>query len=443
MMVALSPVGLAAPVDESNERLPAHVSLDDALRIFRSKSFDLLLADAAIAGAEGDVKAAAAIPNPSFSGGLYRSFFSETPVPLFETNLGWFVGVGDANAIEDTLSGKRGLRSRVAQAALRAVRLSRADAERLLEFQVKQQYIQAVEAQDALDFATEVQTSSARTFELTHVRRTAGAISEADEAKVEVAKLEAEQAVRAARQAVAVAKTGLAFLLGAREDAATFEVDQDLPKFVVPPRLAAATVPGMMREALDGRPDLRAAGAQRERAAGAAALARRLRFPDLSLNLQYSQEGSASGKVSPAQTGIPQSAISPITPPTVELSIAGTLPFLYQQQGEIRKSDADLQAQEVQATKVAALVAADVRTAFENYTAARELVERMQQRLLERAGRVRDLVSVQYQKGAASLLEFLDAQRTYVSTNVEYIQNLTGYWTAVFQLEEAVGKDLR
>ena len=46
-------------------------------------------------------------------------------------------------------------------------------------------------------------------------------------------------------------------------------------------------------------------------------------------------------------------------------------------------------------------------------------------------------------KGAATLMDFLDAERTYIATNVEYFQDLTAYWTAIFQLEQAVGVELR
>jgi cobalt-zinc-cadmium efflux system outer membrane protein len=40
-------------------------------------------------------------------------------------------------------------------------------------------------------------------------------------------------------------------------------------------------------------------------------------------------------------------------------------------------------------------------------------------------------------------MDYLDAQRTYIATNVEYLQDLTNYWTAVFQVEQAVGTELR
>ena len=51
---------------------------------------------------------------------------------------------------------------------------------------------------------------------------------------------------------------------------------------------------------------------------------------------------------------------------------------------------------------------------------------------------MRDLVEIQYHKGAASLLDYLDAYRTYIATNVEYIQDLAAYWSAEHALESAV-----
>jgi cobalt-zinc-cadmium efflux system outer membrane protein len=67
----------------------------------------------------------------------------------------------------------------------------------------------------------------------------------------------------------------------------------------------------------------------------------------------------------------------------------------------------------------------------------------MQGRLLERARRARDLVRVQYEKGAASLLELLDAQRTFAQTHAEYLQDLHDLWLAHFKLLAAVGREPR
>jgi cobalt-zinc-cadmium efflux system outer membrane protein len=48
-------------------------------------------------------------------------------------------------------------------------------------------------------------------------------------------------------------------------------------------------------------------------------------------------------------------------------------------------------------------------------------------------------VEIQYQKGAASLLDYLDAQRTHLTNEIDYLAALATFWTAVFQLEQAVG----
>ena len=63
-------------------------------------------------------------------------------------------------------------------------------------------------------------------------------------------------------------------------------------------------------------------------------------------------------------------------------------------------------------------------------------------RLLDRARRARDLTALQYEKGATSLLDYLDAQRTYIAVNAEYLQDLANYWDAVFQLEAASATEL-
>ena len=47
----------------------------------------------------------------------------------------------------------------------------------------------------------------------------------------------------------------------------------------------------------------------------------------------------------------------------------------------------------------------------------------------------------QYQKGAVSLFERLDAERTFVAVQVEYLQTMADFWTARYQLEAAVGSE--
>jgi cobalt-zinc-cadmium efflux system outer membrane protein len=417
--------------------LPPVVNLDEALRLFHAHGLDLILAEATVESAEGDLQTAGAIPNPVL--GLSGNHtFSYNPGSAADCGSGatcsangFGIDLGDQAALFDSLSGKRGLRLRVARAALAAARQGRLDAVRTLEFQVKQQYIQTTLAQDQLDFAREVERAATKTFELNQIRYQKGAISEADEAKVEAAKLESDQAVSNARQGLQTAKLGLAFLLGARGKLPTFEVEPDLPKYAVPAPLIAASSASLLRLALEHRPDLEGQRKQVERAEGSIALARRQRVPDIALDVNYQQIGYG---------GIGTNA--PLTPPTLTVGVSAPLPVFYHMQGEIRKAEADFKSADVERAKIEAQITNDVGSAFSTFATSRELVERMESRLLERAKRARDLVEIQYLRGAASLLEFLDAQRTYIGTNLEYLNDLSSYWIAVFQLEQAVGMDL-
>ncbi len=144
--------------------------------------------------------------------------------------------------------------------------------------------------------------------------------------------------------------------------------------------------------------------------------------------MQFSQEGHG------------QSAIQP---PTITFGISATLPLFNRYRGEVAHARADLQTQEVSQKKVEAQIASDVSTAFSAFTRASSRLTRMKGRLLDRSARARDLVRLQYEKGAASLFELLDAQRTFLGTQNEYLQTLNDYWMAVFQLEQATGVELR
>ncbi len=450
VVVILALSGAAAPAHAQPEAaplvLPDYLSLDDALKIFRQRGLDLLIADATVSSAEGDVKVAGAVPNPNLSY-TFSHIFNYDPnlvCPQDPANPSAPVGsqvcspnvhnltIGDNAALEDTLSGKRWLRLKVARAALAAARMSRADAQRTLGLTVKTAYINAVQARDNLDFALQVQTGANQVFQLNQTRYNAGAISEADLAKIETNKLEADQAVDSAEQALRAAKVQLAFLLGVRGRVPDYKVDQDLPKFSVPALLAKTTPDTLLTDAVEHRPDLKALKFQRDRAQASIALAKRQRFPDLSLSLGFDYAAPAGGSFS-----------SNTTPPTIIAGISGNLPLFYQQQGEIKKAEADYRTQDLTFAKTQAQLVSDVEGAYNAFVESRKLVERMEGRLLDRSKRARDLVLLQYQKGAASLLEYLDAQRTFIATMVEYLQDVTNYWTAVYQLEAAIGVDLR
>jgi cobalt-zinc-cadmium efflux system outer membrane protein len=133
---------------------------------------------------------------------------------------------------------------------------------------------------------------------------------------------------------------------------------------------------------------------------------------------------------------------SAINPPTFSFGLTLTPPLFNRFEGEIVKAKADLTVQKAQLAKTEAQVLNDVQTAFTQLTSARSRVERAERELLEHAKRTHDLVQLQYQKGAASLLEYLDAQRMLISTKLDYEGDLSDYWLAVVLIGQAIGLEM-
>lgn len=425
-VVCLAPSVAHAEADPPSLDLPSLLTLDEALRIFRTRGFDLLIAEANIRGAEADAVVAGAIANPALNASYGRAFNYNADAPGASANQ-YSIGVSDQGSILDTLSGKRGLRKDVARAALAAAKMSRADAERTLGSQIKQAYAQVALATAALHFARDVQAAASKTFELQRLRYPK-VIDEGALARFEVQKLEADQQADLALQGMRAAQVGIAFLLGVRGPVRDFHVEEDMMRFSVPEKLTGASPEALIRQAYQSRPDLKMADFQRQRAGAQIDLERRRRFPDVSLSAQYSQ------------TGVNNNAIQP---PTLTFGVTAPIPLLYQNQGEIRRAEADYTAQSVLRLRTQAQIASDVESAFASYTISRRLVERMESTFLARAKLARDITELQYNAGSATLIDFIDAQRTFITTNLEYLQDLTNYWTAVFQLEQAVGTELR
>jgi cobalt-zinc-cadmium efflux system outer membrane protein len=411
------------------------MTLKDALEVFRAHGLDLLIAEANIQSAEGDVTAADAIPNPSLSLSYGPSFYYHCSgsCPTFNY---YSVGVTDQAAIEDTLSGKRRMRVDVASAALRAAKLGRTDAERTLIYQVKSQFEQLLLAQDAVKFARDTADANSQMLDKAQKQRDVGQNQRPDLLRVKVAKLESDQDVDQALQALRRARAQLAFLLGVRTAVPEFTAQQpELEHYGLPAALTTASHDDLLAQAFAARPDLAAQEAQLASAQAALSLAKRQRFPDITVSLGYSQQGTDGGS---------NAADAASSPPTFIIGLSAPIPVLYQQQGEIHKAEANVRTQQLQVQKLRATVVNDFESAYADFLGSQALVKRMQDgELLDSARQARDDVKLLYEKGSAQLVDYLLALSTYISINQEYLTDVVQYWTAVFELEAAVGKELR
>jgi cobalt-zinc-cadmium efflux system outer membrane protein len=439
--------GGAASVVPAVPRLPQMLSLDEALRIFRNEGLDLLIAEANVRNAEGGILIAGALPNPVLSGGAgyaityaNNAFSRAQCLQSGAQCSSWTnnIGVNDSAALETILSGKRDLRLKVARNALAAAKLSRVDAERTLAFQVKATYLQVAQAILGYEFARQVAASNTETLRKFQARYSKGAINEGDLERIETQKLESDQTLDTAVQALRVARVALAFLLGVRGQVPEFAVDTHVLDFSVPPSVQNASEVGLLRNAFALRPDLAALGFQRTAAEAQIQLTQRLKFPDIDLGLTYSFGGFGG-----------QSTNGPVGPEVLAFTLSFPFPVFYQYEGELRQARAQRDGVALQEAKQTAQVVSDVATGLAGVVAARALVERMEGPRREGGGLLGsakgafDVVAQQYEKGVASLTDYLDALRTYIATKIEYYSDLTNYWTAIFQLEAAVGKELK
>jgi cobalt-zinc-cadmium efflux system outer membrane protein len=115
------------------------------------------------------------------------------------------------------------------------------------------------------------------------------------------------------------------------------------------------------------------------------------------------------------------------------------LPIFNHNQGEIARSQYAVSQAEELATMAIETVTGDVSSAYEGLQVNNEIVTLYRSGYLENARQSRDISEYAYKRGAASLIDFLDAERSYRSTQFAYRQALASYMLALEQLREAVG----
>jgi len=419
----------------SEETVPRRLSLADAEQLFLTRGLDLLIAQYGAEGAEGDVRTAGAHPNPGLDlGVLYTPklrndvIYSKIGVP--SSLWGFNVGVNDNAAIEDQLSGKRSLRIEAASKALAAARLNVADVKRLGLGELRQAYVSAVMADLNVAAAKEALDTYDNQLKLNQKRYDEGAISGLDLSRVTQAQLESLQALDQAESGRKQAMASLMFLLGVRGAQPDVTLTSSIDYGPLP-KLKEASLQWLQSQASANRTDAKMAAANLEQAELLVRQAKRARLPDIAVSLGYSEQcaSSPSGNCS--------------SEPAFNAGVQGNVPILYQQQGEIRRAESNAKAAERNVDKVKARLLSDVTQAFAAYLSAKSQVERMEGKLLEQARVSRDLAQHMYQRGAASFIDFMDAQRAYVASRLEYHEDLANYWNAVYQLEQATASPLR
>jgi len=308
---------------------------------------------------------------------------------------------------------KRQSRLQAARDQTAVTRAQVTDAERTLTFNVGQQFVSVLLAESTLQLALEDLKSFQTTVDISESQFKAGAISEGDYLKIRLQFLQFQTDVSSARLAKAQALIGLRELLGYNAVPADYDVIGDLAY-----QPLKANLEDLQAKALKQRPDFQAALLGVTAAQSQIRLAKANGKVDVNGTFDYTHTSGQN---------------------TASIFASFELPIFNRNQGEIARTGYALtQAQESQLS-ASDTVLSDVGNAYEAIRSNDEIVQLYTSGYLKEAQDSRDISEYAYKRGAASLLDFLDAERTYRAAQLAYRQALASYMTALEQLREAVG----
>jgi outer membrane protein, heavy metal efflux system len=404
----------ATPPTQSPAQPPVstQIALDDAIRLALLHNHALQAMRSTILQTQAEETTANLRPNPTL--GLDAQF-----LPIFQPNQ-FSSEYMDQQAQFDAGLGylfergkKRQHRLKAAQDQTTVVRSQVTDTERQLIFNVGQQFIDVLLAESTLDFAQQDLASFQKTVDISNERLRAGDMSEGDYLKIKLQLLQFQSDVSAAKLAKLQSLAALRQFLGFESVPDDYDVQGSLDYQPVHADLIA-----LKTLAAINRPDLRAAQQSVTAAESQLALQQANGKMDITGTFNYTHTA-----------GVNTGAFFYNMP----------LPIFNRNQGEIARARfAITQAQE-QASETAQQVSTDVLTAYGNLHSNDEIIQLYQGGYVDNAKQSRDISEYAYQKGAASLLDYLDSERTYRANQLAYRQALANYMLALEQMRQAVG----
>jgi len=287
------------------------------------------------------------------------------------------------------------------------------DSERQLTFNVAQQFIGALLAQSTLEFAEQDLQSFQNTVDISEARYKAGDMSEGDLLKIKLQLLQFQTDVSSARLAKIQAIAALRQLVGYESVPDQFDVAGDLEYQPV-----HAGLDELKAEALRSRPDLQAAQQSVVSARSQELLAEANGKRDLGTSFAYSH-------VSSTNTGAFFFNIQ--------------LPIFDRNQGEIARTRYAITQSEQLAAEAKQQALTDVVDAFYALRMNDQVIQLYRGGYVDQAKQSRDISEYAYRRGAASLLDYLDSERSYRANQLAYRQALASYMVALEQMRQAVG----
>lgn len=334
---------------------------------------------------------------------------------------------------EFEMGSKRSARLGSARLATSISRTDSADARRTLVFNLRQAFVGALLAKSDLDFARDNLSNYQKVVDLNRLMFEQGALSHADFLKIELQMLQFQTDLEDATLALKTAKATLRALVGAPDLPPEFEIEGDLRAAPLEKNLSE-----LQQMALANRPDLKSAETGREKAFADLRLAKANRWPDPTIGTSLLHTGNEIGGPSWFRPFYPKGSVSN----AMGLGVSIPIPLFNRNQGEVARTRSEQLRADFLAQAARNQVLQDVETAYASFESSRERVRLYERTYLSRAKESLEVEEFAYRQGAASLLDFLDAERTYRATQLAYRQQLAAHLTNLAQLESAVGTPL-
>jgi len=409
--------GLSGRSGAANPAAPGRpltsLSLEQALELALRGNPGLRAQAATVESTRAGEITAALRPNPTFTNGTVD----------FTGGIGWTFERG----------GKRRRRIDSARLATAGAERDLQDARRTLIGTVRSAFTAALLARGNLRAAGENLKNFQAVEDLNRIRLDKGEISGGDFLKISLQKLQFQTDLQDANLAYGTARASLRQAIFAPELAQEFEVLGEL-RTAPPPR----TLDDLERQALAARPDLLSAETAVAKAEADVELAKANAKVDVTASLGWIHTG---------QSLVDDQRVQPFFSFGQAANALGTgigipLPIFDRHQGEIARTRSEVVRARAAADTVRAQVIADVETAFVALRTSQKRVALYERVYLGASHDSRQIAEYAYRRGATSILDLLDAERTDRATRLAYRQALADYVTRLGQLEAAVGGTL-
>jgi cobalt-zinc-cadmium efflux system outer membrane protein len=317
---------------------------------------------------------------------------------------------------------KRELRLESAKKATRIAESSHADLDRTLLFTLRSAFVSTLQAKAVLHLAQDNLAYYDRVLDVSRERFKAGDIAQIDLDRLELQRVQYATDVQTADVNLRTAKIQLLTLLNERTPIEQFDVTGPFD-FAD----ALMTREEFRQAALTTRPDLQAAMQAVDKAQTDHKLAEANGSTDPTLGAWYTHNSSTN---------------NPFGTNTLGVSVGIPLRIFDRNQGEKLRTQLDIDRQQRLLEATQAQVFSDVDSAYAMIQSNLALLRPYKAQYLQQAVRVRDTVTFAYQHGGASLLDFLNAESEYRSTELNYLNLISAYLSSASQMNLAVGREV-